>query len=542
MSGTLFFSFIGSLIICMALIPALMATAGRRQFVDIPGGRKIHAVPVAKVGGLAFAAGTYVAVLLWVPKDEIVISSLIGGAIILLFGAWDDRVGLGHRTKFLGQLLAALVVVWVGGVHLTTLPLLTEVTLPLWLSVPLTLFLLVGITNAINLADGLDGLAGGLSLLSFAGMAYLAYLAGDLVVMLMMVSVLGGLLGFLRFNTYPARIFMGDAGSQFLGFYLAVCSIVLTDPMRGPYSPALACFIFGLPVLDTLGVIVQRVREGRSPFAADKNHVHHKLLAIGLLHHEAVVVIYGLQAVMVSLAYAMRWQTDLTVLMVYGVFASAILCLFIRDGDHLLPHRGQSGVDWLLGKLGLFRSKWLASMPIRLLGVAIPLFLLISVFLPQRVPDDMGYLAAVLFVMVLVGLFAVPAAAPLSVRAGLYVGSTFVMYLSEQSAVQFDWNLHAPLNFFFVCLAALVMLTIRFSTEHRFQMTPLDYLMVFLALAIPFLPEMRIGEINLGLLTAKLIVLFFAFELMLQAFSERLTQLGLVSLWVLLGLGIRAWW
>ena len=172
---------------------------------------------------------------------------LIGGAVILLFGAWDDRVGLGYKAKFLGQLIAAAVVVWVGGVHLSTLPFMGETPLPLWIAVPVTLFLLVAVTNALNLADGLDGLAGGLSLLSFGGMAFLAYLAGDWVVMSMMVAVLGGLLGFLRFNTYPASIFMGDAGSQFLGFYLGLCAIVLTDPARGPYSPALLSLHLGAP-------------------------------------------------------------------------------------------------------------------------------------------------------------------------------------------------------------------------------------------------------------------------------------------------------
>jgi len=542
MSSPLFFSFLGSLVICMALIPALMATAGRLQFVDLPGDRKIHHAPMAKVGGLAFAAGTFVAMLLWAPKDPIVTSALIGGAVILLFGAWDDRVGLGYKTKFLGQLIAAALVVWVGGVHLSTLPFLGETPLPLWIAVPVTLFLLVAVTNALNLADGLDGLAGGLSLLSFGGMAFLAYLADDWVVMSMMVAVLGGLLGFLRFNTYPARIFMGDAGSQFLGFYLGLCAIVLTDPARGPYSPALVCFIWGLPILDTAGVMIQRLAERRSPFLADRNHVHHKLLGLGLSHRGAVMVIYGLQAVLVSLAFLLRWQSDLEVLAIYAFFACAIFSVFVTRFGRLFSPRRHAGFLSYPEAGSRAESGRFSMLPMRTLACAVTVFLLGSVFLPSRVPVDVGCVALLLCLLLPMATRIFPAAAPWFIRVGLYVGSTFVLYLSDQGVSAMQWSFHAPLNVFFLCLAILIMLTIRFGLEQRFQTTPLDYLIIFLALAIPFLPEIRVEEINISLLTAKLIVMFFAFELLLNSFAERLKPFGFVTLWVLLGLSFRAWW
>ncbi|MDN5940385.1 MAG: undecaprenyl/decaprenyl-phosphate alpha-N-acetylglucosaminyl 1-phosphate transferase [Nitrospira sp.] len=542
MSSQLFFSFLGSLVICMALIPVLRATAGRLQFFDMPGDRKVHQTPMAKVGGLAFAAGTFVAMLLWAPKDPIITSCLIGGAIILLFGAWDDRVGLGYKAKFLGQLVAAAVVVWMGGVHLSTLPFMGETPLPPWIAAPVTLFLLIAVTNALNLADGLDGLAGGMSLLSFGGMAFLAYLTGDWVVMSIMVAVLGGLLGFLRFNTYPARIFMGDAGSQFLGFSLGLCAIVLTDPARGPYSPALLGFIWGLPILDTAGVIVQRLAEGRSPFVADKNHMHHKLLRIGLLHREAVMVIYGLQAVIVSLAFLMRWQSDLEMLAIYACFACAILSVFVTRVDRLLPPRRHTDNVPCPEDGSCAESGWLSTLPIHALACAVTVFLFGSVFLPSHVPVDVGGLAIVLFLLLPIGIWIFPSAASWFIRVGLYVGSTFVLYFGDQVAFATQWSFNTPLNVFFLCLAILIVLTIRFGLRQRFQATPLDYLIVFIAFAIPFLPEIRVEEINIGLLTAKLIVLFFAFELLLDTFSERLKPFGFVSLWVLLGLGFRAWW
>ncbi len=544
MSGPLFFSFVGSLIVCMALIPPLVVAADRFHLIDLPGDRKIHAGPVAKIGGIALAAGTFTAILLWVPKDDMVVAALLGGAIILLFGVWDDRTGLSYRMKFVGQVVAAGVVILLGGVRLTGLPLWPDLALPGWVSAPLTLLVLVGVTNAINLADGLDGLAGGLSLLSFAGIAYLAYLADDIVVMAMMAAVLGGLLGFLRFNTYPARLFMGDAGSQFLGFYLAVSSVALTDPARGPYSPALALLILGVPLLDTVAVMIQRIREGRSPFLADRNHIHHKLLTVGLSQREAVILIYSLQAGMVGLAYLLRWQSDGAVLALYGVLAAGILALFFTAG------RGALRLPW---KLDAARPRWPwlrrlggrlwpADAALRMLSVAVPLLLVFSVLLVRRVPDDMAYGATALFVAILVGLAVVPRAAPLLVRTGLYVGSAFVMYLVEQASLDVEWNLRVPLNVLFTVLALLVMLAIRFSAGPAFETTPLDYLMVVLALIVPVLPEMRVGDINFSMLTAKLIVLFFSFELLLHNGAVRIARLGLVSLWMLFWVGLRAWW
>ncbi len=541
MTSTLFFSFLGSLIICMALIPPLMATAARFQFVDIPKEqRRVHTVPVAKVGGIAFGIGTFAAMLIWVPKDEIVVSSLLGGLIILVFGMWDDRVGLPHTIKFLGQIAASALVIWYGGIHLIKLPFMAG-DLPFWISMPLTVVFIVGITNAINLADGLDGLAGGLSLLSFAGMAYLAYLGDNQTVALLMVPVLGGLLGFLRFNTYPARIFMGDAGSQFLGFFMAISAIVLTDSNRGPYDSALALFLVGLPPLDTFGVMVQRVKEGRSPFTADRNHLHHKFLAMGFSHYEAVLVIYVLQAGMLIAAYALRWQTDGFILALYGPVALVILSPFLYAQAWKLPaHAGWRKLTgcsvWIQS---VTASSWLTTQPVRILGIAVPAFLIVSVFLPRSIPEDMGQASTVLLALFVAGSWLFPKSSPFLIRGGLYVGSTFIMYLSEQPAGRADWL--NPIQMFFVFLAVLVVLTIRFGTEHRFQTTPLDYLMVFLAVVIPALPELHVGDVHLGLFASKLIVLFFSFELLLHVFSQRITQLGLVSLWLLFGLAVRAW-
>src|SRR6185295_5680048 len=475
MDTGLFFSFMGSLIICMALIPALSASAWRLKFVDVPRERHAHDGPIAKVGGIAFAMATFAAVLLWAPKDQLILSSLLGGAVIVLFGIWDDRVGLSPKMKFLGQVFAAGIVIGLAGVRLNTVPFVDDVLFPAWVAIPLTLLVIVGVTNAVNLADGLDGLAGGLSLISFAGIAYLAYQANESLLLLLMMSVLGGLLGFLRFNTYPAKIFMGDAGSQFLGHYLAVAAILLTDSTRTMYSPLLALFIWGVPLLDTIGVMGQRLVEGRSPFIGDRNHIHHKLLARGLTHGQAVSVIYLAHAVMVSCAYLLRWQSDVVLIAVYLLWAVAILSMFVRK-----PHRASSES----AHAETARSAQANSHPSRLsigdyafkaLQLAVPLYLITSVAMPKEIPWDAGMIAAGLLVAV-VGSMVAGRWTAWVVRAGLYVGSTCLMYYSEISPRLSGTDLVTPLNIGFIPLAGLVVLTIRFAGTDRFQTTPLDYL------------------------------------------------------------------
>ena len=543
MNSGLFFSFMTSLFICMALIPPLRLLAGRFHIMDQPGERKVHQYPVPRVGGIAFAVGACASIAWWAPKDSTTLSVLFGGLVILGFGVWDDRANLGYRIKLLGQLVAALAVIFFGGVRFESIPFLVDTELPMWVGIPATVFFLVAVSNAVNLTDGLDGLAGGLSFLTLCGIAYLAYLSNDSTVLLLTVPFLGGLLGFLRYNTYPARIFMGDGGSQLLGFIMGVLAILLTDSARGPFSPALSLFLLGLPFLDTLGVSAQRLAEGRSPFIGDRKHIHHKLLTVGLSHYEAVTVIYALQAGMVGLAYLLRWQSDTLIVLLYLILAGAVLTLFIAAGHGLISKPApQSARVWSNRWLSdVLSGPLLRDLPIQFLAAVVPLFLIGTVFLPTHVPNDVGYMSTALFGIVLLGLSLLPRLAPYFVRAGLYVGTTFLLYVSDDSWMRAVPPVPVTYHILFGAMAVMVLLSMRFDSQSRFQTTPLDYLMVCLAVVFPFLPEVRTDISILGLFTAKLIVLFFSFELLLHAFSDRVKQLGLVSLWILFGLGIRVW-
>jgi UDP-GlcNAc:undecaprenyl-phosphate/decaprenyl-phosphate GlcNAc-1-phosphate transferase len=542
MNSDIFFSFITSLLICMALIPPLRIFAERFHFMDQPGERKVHQNPIPRIGGIAFGIGAIGSIVWWLPKNDTTLAVLVGGLIILGFGVWDDRANLGYRTKLLGQLVAG-VAITIGGIRFESIPFLLDAELPMWIGVPVTVLFLVAVSNAMNLTDGLDGLAGGLSFLTFCGIAYLAYLSNNSTVLLLTVPFLGGLLGFLRYNTYPARIFMGDSGSQLLGFIMGVLAILLTNSNSGPFSPVLSLFLLGLPFLDTLGVSVQRLVEGRSPFIGDRKHLHHKLMKAGLSHYEAVTVIYALQAGMVGLAYLLRWQSDTLIVPLYLLLAGAVLALFVAAGHGLIPPPAPQSVrvrsnKWLSD---LFGSPWLRDLPIRFLAAVVPLFLIGTVFLPAQVPQDVGYMSTAMFVILLIVLSFLPRLAPYFVRGGLYLGSTFLLYVSDHSWMQVVYPVPAIYHILFGAIAVMVLLCMRFNSQSRFQTTPLDYLMVCLAVVFPFFPEVRADISAFGFFAAKLIVLFFSFELLLHAFADRVRQLGLVSLWILFGLGIRMW-
>jgi UDP-GlcNAc:undecaprenyl-phosphate/decaprenyl-phosphate GlcNAc-1-phosphate transferase len=220
-----------SLFVTMPLIPVLIRVAGKIHAMDMPDERKVHDHPIPRIGGIAMVIGTFVPALLWVTPGSFFTAYAVGTGIIVAFGLMDDLKSLPYSAKFVGQIAAALVVVIWGGVRIENLGNLLPdgYILPGWIAVTLAVVVIVGVTNAVNLADGLDGLAGGISLISFCCIAYLAHLEENPAIALLCTSLIGVTFGFLRYNTYPATLFMGDTGSQFLGFSLAVTSIGLTQ-------------------------------------------------------------------------------------------------------------------------------------------------------------------------------------------------------------------------------------------------------------------------------------------------------------------------
>ena len=222
----LLFSFLVALFLTAVSIPPLMQLAHRINLVDLPAARKIHGQPIPLCGGLGIALGATVPVLMWAPMGPPLKAGLAGAILMLALGVIDDARPLHYGWKFVGQSLAVAVAMG-GGVVAEHLPLCGLDAAPIWLSCGVTALFLVAATNAVNLSDGLDGLAGGCVMLTLLAIALLAYPANGLALMIVAAALTGALLGFLRYNTHPAIVFLGDTGSMFLGFLSAVLAILL---------------------------------------------------------------------------------------------------------------------------------------------------------------------------------------------------------------------------------------------------------------------------------------------------------------------------
>ena len=445
--------------------------------------------------------------------------------MLLVFGAWDDRVALGARTKFVGQLIAVLIVMQAGHVSINTLMLSEPVALPDWLGFSLTLLFLLGTTNAINLADGLDGLAGGTTLLCCAALALLGQSWGVRFVETVAVVLMGALLGFLRFNTYPARIFMGDAGSQFLGLSVGVLSILLTKHTATPLSTALPLLLIGLPVLDTLMVIVLRLRAGRSPFSADRQHFHHRLLALGLDHHEAVIVIYALQCLLLLLAWQLRFENDLLIVATFLGFAvlfTGSVILLERAGWRWRAVATPTHTPLERLRVWLAARQRLPRWALRVAATSAAVYLLGVALFANHVPRDIGWLGALCVIALAVGVLWRQSMFTETwlVRGALYVAVMVAVYLDHFSGIKAP-SLQAAKWLFLPLLALAVAVSMRLSGSRRFEATPLDLLLIFGALALPNLPGVAGAPNNFGFSAAKLVVLCYAVE-MVAALGSRL--------------------
>jgi UDP-GlcNAc:undecaprenyl-phosphate GlcNAc-1-phosphate transferase len=353
---------IATLIIAMGaawiLTPPVIRVAHWLGAVDRPTQRKVHRQPVPRIGGLAvfggFLAGVGFAAWATGAATSPGYVNLYWGGLgltatgMLLVGLVDDLRGLAFYWKFAAQLTAA-VFAWLCGfrIEILTHPLGGEIELGL-MSLPLTVLWIVGITNAVNLIDGLDGLATGIALITSMAVATIAFVRAELGVTAAGVALAGSLLGFLRFNFNPARIFLGDSGSMFLGFVLAVTAV--RGSQKGPTAVAILVplLVLGLPLLDTGTAVIRRlyrlshrgaqtngalrhvIGNFREVFLPDREHIHHRLLELGLSHRRAVVVLYGVGGLFALSAFSLVvLKSALVGLVLLGVLLTLLIVFYL---------------------------------------------------------------------------------------------------------------------------------------------------------------------------------------------------------------------
>ncbi len=293
--------FLVSLATTLLLTPAVRIFALKKGILDKPDDRKVHLKPIPILGGVAIYFGFLIAVIFGLLIANIfaikinlipIIGILSCSTLMLLVGVLDDVKGINAFTKFIFQLLIAGVAVYFGiQIEFVSNPFNGVFALG-FLSIPLTLFWIVGITNAINLIDGLDGLATGITFIAGIALFVVALLLKMKGAALILAALGGGALGFLRYNFNPASIFLGDSGSLFLGFILAATSIMGVLKSTLVIAFVIPVLILGVPIFDTTSAIIRRVHLKRHIFHADKEHIHHSLLKAGLSQREVVLAIY----------------------------------------------------------------------------------------------------------------------------------------------------------------------------------------------------------------------------------------------------------
>ena len=325
----------------VALVGALITTpvvknlAVRMGAVDVPrDGRRMHDHPIPRMGGLAIFFGFLLSVVVFMDLDGQMRGMLLGAAIIVVLGIFDDIYSLRAMFKFVVQIIAALVAALSGNViEIVSNPNVFSSDLYWdlgWLAVPVTVVWIVAITNAVNLIDGLDGLACGVSAISSMTLLVISLAISDGPVAVLMAALTGACLGFLPYNMNPAKIFMGDTGSTFLGFILAVVSIQGLFKLYTIISFAVPFLMLGLPIFDTCFAFIRRIAHGQSPMHADRSHVHHRLIDMGLNQKQAVAVLYiisailGLSAVVLTTSGPVKAMLLLMALCFAGAIAGRI--------------------------------------------------------------------------------------------------------------------------------------------------------------------------------------------------------------------------
>jgi len=317
-----FYIFIIALFTAMIMVPYLQRWAIDTGAVDIPDARKVHKRAVPRIGGVAICMAWLFSLLVYMDMTREVRGILAGSLIIFFTGFIDDLYGLSPKKKFIGQIIACIITITVGHITIHSLGNLFGVgtlLVPKLLTVPFTILAVVGIINAFNLMDGLDGLAGGISTIALSALLILGYLTGNNLMISLCAALLGGVLGFLKYNIHPARIFMGDTGSLLVGFVIAFLAVLLTQSPGAQIQPLIPVLILGLPIVDTIRVMGSRMLQKKSPFSPDKTHVHHRFLDLGLDHRRTVIIIYGISLLLAGFAVLCRSWSGPALLLSFAV-------------------------------------------------------------------------------------------------------------------------------------------------------------------------------------------------------------------------------
>lgn len=545
-----FYVFITALFTSLIMVPFLRKWALDSDVVDHPDARKVHTQKIPRIGGIAIFMGFLFSVLVYVEMLPLVRGMLAGGLIVFCTGLVDDLHGIGPRRKFLGEIAACLITIMVGNLHITRLGNLFgtgEIVLPLWIAIPFTVFAVVGVINALNLIDGLDGLSGGVASISLSAFFILALIDGNAPAMALSAGLLGSLLGFLKYNVYPAKIFMGDAGSLSLGFVLGFLAVLITQDPNSTVSPVVPLLVLGLPIIDTLTVMGRRVLAGTSPFAPDKTHVHHKFLDLGFEHRVTVVVIYGLSLFWALVAVVFNGVEEWALLVTY---ASLTLLFYlglrsVRRNQERFPLLGKDSASSIRLSVTYQRIAQLVEHLVPVLWLLVLGYLAMALWFAHAIGDGLWQMAGLLLLVGVTLLYQTRDSSNHFLLALLYVGIVVIEFClqdTSHSSMLFGLTLESLSYWMFGTILGMVVLLAVFRLGNRFFLDSVDYLLLALTvlLLVVFSTNPSLQSYAQPFLSA--VILFVGIKAV-SLYSKRYTRLTVYPvLAVLLVITLRGGW
>ncbi|HMT29725.1 MAG TPA: MraY family glycosyltransferase [Bacteroidia bacterium] len=344
------FGCITAFLITFLAIPSIIKVAIIKNLFDEPGERKSHKSSIPTLGGLAIFAGVVFSYTFWSAGYDTQNTQYIIAAIVVMFfiGIKDDIIELTASKKFYGQLISAVIIVLFANIRVTNLYGIFGIyDIPYWFSVIISLFTILTIVNAFNLIDGVDGLAAGVGAIASFAFGLWFYNYNEISLCILSFTLFSSLLAFLVYNFSPANIFMGDTGSLIIGLILSILTInfiqlsFASPPYAFPFrsSPAMAIAILIIPLFDTLRIFILRILQKKSPFKADRNHMHHVLLDLGLSHRGVSLTLYAVNILFIMVALLLRDISSLVLLIVLSVMAVALSLIpyVIRNNSKVKP-------------------------------------------------------------------------------------------------------------------------------------------------------------------------------------------------------------
>jgi UDP-GlcNAc:undecaprenyl-phosphate GlcNAc-1-phosphate transferase len=526
--------------LCLSLIfiPQLIRHSYRLGLVDDPTGneRKHHDVVMPRSGSLGIILAAGIASLLVLPLDCSLLTFVLAAAVITVFGLIDDRLGLGAGYKFLGQSLGVAIAM-AGGMVIQDVPLYENA--PAWFCYLLTFIFVVGIVNAVNFSDGMDGLAAGMTIMALLLIFILAVQSKNTPVAAIALCVSGSLLGFLRYNSHPASIYMGDAGSQFLGFVVAWLGIYVSQSDLSPMTNLMPLLLLGIPAMDMVQVVPLRLWHGTKPWTPDRKNFHHQISNLGFLQHEVVAIIYTMQALLLAGAYSLRFSSDYIVLGSYMAFAGLNLGVIYLGNISLWRIREARLPGQQYCRSRFFRPLGsLHSYTNHFFGLMITGFFIFSAVLSDTLIPSLVVTSLLWAVVLLcITIFSRNHWPLVLGRLASYSVAGVMVYGLTNSYENATGNL--LINVTLAALLLLLTVAIRITRKKNFRVTTQDFLMlIFLViLTAQFALETNLA-LPVGIFLFRMLALLYMCEFVLARGDTACLRLTIASIFSLAYLGM----